>query len=260
MKASIFFLALSMLAVLAAPVASQSFSLREAPDVTTQPLSSEFMQSLDTSTQSDGTKSAGKAFLYSLLLPGSGHQYVGYKGTATGFYIAEAAIWTSFVAFLVQENNRTEGFKDYASSFAHVSGGHSDEYYEIIGEYSSSAQYESEIKQQGRIDLFPDVNTQGLDDYFADNRVADFEPWLWSGEDERFLYRNKRFSSKRAERRAVYALWMAAANRVVSAVFAVKAARDHNSRLEQAFHFEFGPPRYHPEDELQTGVSIVGRF
>ena len=120
---------------------------------------------------------------------------------------------------------------------------------------------ENEIKAEGRLVLFPDIDTQSLDDYFVENRVADFEPWVWASEDDRFLYRNKRFSSKRAGRRATWALWTAAANRVVSAVFAVKAARDFNERLGgQAYHIEFGPPRYHPEDEVQTGVSLVGQF
>jgi len=254
---------------LVAPAVSagaDSFTLRQLPSATSGELRRGAVDENPAMGMDVGggaeSKSSGKAFLYSLLLPGAGHQYVGYRGTATGFYITEAAIWASFLTFKLQQNHREDGYENYAASLAGVSPtGHSKDYYEVIGEYSSSAQYEAEIKSEGRLRNYPNINNQQLEDYFAANRVGDYEPWAWASEDARFLYRNKRFSAKRAQRRATWALWSAAANRVISAVFAVKAARDYNERMgEQAYRIEIGPPRYHADDAFQTGISLVGRF
>ena len=254
-----------LVTLMASPVFGEAFSLRQAPYEPEQPLASEFMQTqtLDGDDLGDYYKSPSKAFLYSLLLPGAGQKYVGANGQATAFFAIEGAIWVSFAIFLIQEDNLEEDYKNYASAYARVqSAGHSAEYYEIIGEYSASQDYEDEIKSRGRLELYPDVDNQTLDDYFVENRVQDYESWLWASEETRALYRNKRFASRRAERRATYALWAAAANRVVSSIFAIKAARDHNSAIEErAYHFEIGPPRYDPGDEsFQTGLTFVGRF
>jgi hypothetical protein len=209
-------------------------------------------------------KSKSKAVLYSLLLPGMGHYYVGSRGGARTFLAIEAATWTTFIVFEVQGHLRESGYQDYATVFAGVSrDGHSDDYYAIIAEYDSWEDYEAAVKTDGQIELYPGGGAAALEQYFVENRVSDFEPWVWKSADERRDYRTLRSASKRSYRRALYAVGVAVVNRVASAFFAIRATNTANERLEQSrvgYHLEFGAPVVHPGDGFQTGLTFVATF
>jgi hypothetical protein len=209
-------------------------------------------------------KSKSKAVLYSLLLPGWGHHYVGDEKGAAAFLAVEAATWTSFIVFEVQGYLREDGYEDRAQVFAGISGDdHSDDYYGIIGEYDSWMEYEAAVKSEGRFALYPDAGAAELERYFVENRVSDYEPWVWTSADDRRDFRSLRSDSKLSYRRGLYAVAVAAANRVASAFFALKATNDANRALEErrvGYRLEFGPPVPHPGAGPQTGVSLVGTF
>ena len=259
--------------VLSVVVRAETFSLREAPALPADERAGT-LASLETDPaflgagESDGSgdvpKSKSKAFLYSLLLPGWGHYYVGDKKGAAGFLAVEAATWTSFVVFEVQGYLRKEGYEDFAQVFAGISGGdHSDDYYAIIAEYDSWAEYEEAVKSEGRFAIYPDAGAAALEEYFVENRVSDYEAWEWKSADVRRDFRSNRSSSKTSYRRALYAVAVAGANRVASAFFALKATNEANRALEErrvGYHLEFGAPVYHSDAGLQTGVSFVASF
>ena len=56
------------------------------------------------------SKSPGKAFIYSLLIPGAGQLYVGSKVKAAGFFAADVGLWTGW---LVYHNKGKNGEADY---------------------------------------------------------------------------------------------------------------------------------------------------
>lgn len=209
-------------------------------------------------------KSKSKAILYSLLLPGWGHYYVGDKQGAATFLTIEAATWTTFIVFEVQGYLREEGYQDYAQVFAGISGAdHSDDYYSVIAEFDSWTDYEESIKSEGRFALYPDAGAAALEEYFVEHRVSDYEPWVWKSADVRRDFRSNRSSSKTSYRRALYAVAVAAANRVASAFFVIKATNDANESIQGnrvGYHLEFGAPVEHPQDGLQTGVSFIASF
>jgi hypothetical protein len=254
-------------------VRAETFSLREAPrvgaDERSGPLESlgespAFLGAGEYDGSDEIPKSKSKAFLYSLLLPGWGHYYVGDKKGAAAFGAVEAATWTSFVVFEVQGYLREEGYEDFAGVFAGISSsGHSDDYYAIIAEYDSWVEYEEAVKSEGRFAIYPDAGAAALEKYFVENRVSDYEAWEWESADIRRDFRSNRSSSKTSYRRALYAVAVAAANRVASAFFALKATNDANRALEErrvGYHLEFGAPVYHTGAGLQTGVSFVASF
>jgi hypothetical protein len=176
--------------------------------------------------------STTRAVLYSLLLPGLGDYQLGNRGRAAAFFAVEGAIWISYAAFEVQGGTREDEYESLAVRFAGVTRtGHSDEFYAELREYDSSAEYEADIKMEGRSELVEEIDdldrigSDALEAYFTDHRVTDYEPWQWVSLDRRLQYSEVRSSSKTSYRRADYMIAAAAANRLVSAVFAYAGAR-----------------------------------
>lgn len=262
-----------MLVGLDASAGAETFTLRNAP-VTGSASVAEAIEDPGTPAapawlQESGEaveapKSTGKAFMYSLLLPGLGHYYAGDKRGARTFFTVEMAAWTAFVVFEVQGRLREEGYEDYAQVFAGVAGNdHSDDYYAVIAEYNSWVDYELAVKTDGRFVLYPEGDPASLEEYFEQNRVSDYEPWEWTSSDSRLDYRSRRSASKTSYRRALYSLAVLAVNRVASGFFAIKAANEANEKLEAGrvgYRLEFGAPVVHASDGLQTGLSFVASF
>jgi hypothetical protein len=178
--------------------------------------------------------SPGKAVLYSLLLPGLGDWKLGHRDRAATFFAVEGVIWASFIAFEVQGGNLEDEYQGLAVRFAGVSrAGHSDEFYATIRDFDSGEEYEAGVKDDGRFEYLDatdgaglgNITSEWLDQYFIENRVSDYEPWLWASTERRLQYSEVRSASKTAYRRADYMLAAAAANRVVSSIFAFAAAR-----------------------------------
>lgn len=219
---------------------------------------------LDDVEAASGEKSVGKAVLYSLLLPGTGHYYVDDRGLGNWLLAIDGAIWTSCVVFLIQGYQREQNYQEYAQVFAGVTrDDHSDDYYRVLTEYNSFRQYEDEIKNEGRRELFPDVDTASLDAYFVENRVGDYEPWVWQSAYNRRVYQDRRSASKRAYRRALYSVALALANRAAASFLAVKSTREYNRRVrgeETGFRLELETPAYYPARGLSARLALVRRF
>jgi len=225
---------------------------------------------LDEFSSDPGEMSTRKAVLYSLLMPGLGDYHSGNRTRAFVFFGVEAAIWTSFIVSRVQGAQREDSYEEYAVRFAGVSRtGHSDDFYVAIREYDSSVGYEKFIKSEGRLELLPpfdpngedfDLGKNALDQYFLENRVADFEPWEWQSFEKKVQYQEIRSASKNAYRRATFSIAAAGANRVVSALFAYTSSR--RSALPGAnasarrYHIDFSPPR----PEYEAAVTLIRRF
>ena len=265
--------AVGLLAVLAASAArAETFSLRVAPAASADgraiALSSleanPAFLGAEEGSPDEAPKSKSKAVLYSLLLPGWGHSYAGDKQGAAVFLSVEAATWTSFVVFEVQGYLRGQGYEERAQVFAGIaSDDHSDDYYGIIAEYDSWVEYEEAVKSEGRFALYPAAGAAQLEEYFIENRVSDYEPWVWKSADDRRDFRSLRSDSKLSYRRGLYAVSVAVVNRVASAFFAVKATNDANRALAErkvGYRLEFGPPVHHPGSGPQTGISLIGTF
>ena len=210
------------------------------------------------------TRSTSKAVMYSLLLPGLGQWYLGEKTSAKVFFAIDIAIWTSFIVFNVQADLREDEYQEYARTFAGVTQlNHSDDYYGILTEHDSFRDYEDEIKSDGRFALYPDVDVAALDQYFLENRVSDYESWVWWSADHRRAYQDRRSASKRADRRAVYALAAAVANRVASAFFAYRSGRlsqTEENAQQTGFSIELGAPQRHASEGFQPGISLIRNF
>jgi hypothetical protein len=207
-----------------------------------------------------GDLSVSRAVLYSLLLPGLGDWYAGHRDRATAFFLVDAAVWTTFIVFRVQGNQREDAYQQYASSLAGIgSTNHSDDFYSLVGQYNSSDAYEADFKKEHRIDLWPNVSSSAMDSYYVENRVADFEEWAWRSWEDRVDYREMRSASKLSYRRSGYILALAVANRVVASIFAyhaVKSSRSGNQIQTGRYRVDFSGA----SNGYLTSLSLVRSF
>jgi hypothetical protein len=250
------------------------FSLRFIPE--TQPVSNDADESSalfqGTDDGAPGELSAGRAVLYSMLLPGLGDWYAGNKGRAKAFFIVDAAIWTSFIVFQVQGHKREDSYKQMAVDLAGVtSTGHSDDFYSEVGQYNNSDVYETIFKQDHRIDIWPDVGYEAMERYYLENRVADFEEWAWANSDQKIEFRHLKTASKNAYRRSNYVIALAVANRVIASIFAyqsVRSSRNESSEHEEVgasgssggYRIDFSSPSFARPGEYAAAVSVVRSF
>jgi hypothetical protein len=211
--------------------------------------------------ESGGGPSVARAVLYSLVLPGWGDYYAGRTYRARYFFIAEAAVWTSFAVFRIQGSQDEEAYQNYAVQFAGVERtDHSDDFYAELRQWDSSADYEAYLKTEGRPVLFPDIGSTALQSYFEENRLADYEAWEWQSLEHRLEFSRLRSASKNAYRRSMFALAAAGVNRVVSAVFAYQAVKSQrDGEMQGRYHIDFSPPARYAA-RYDAAVSIVRTF
>ena len=166
--------------------------------------------------------SRGKALLLSLALPGAGELALGAKGRATGFLVAEGAIWTHFAWFTVAGNLRKDDYIEQAQLNAGVGvDGADDEYWRLVGAYERSSgsgaeAYEEELRREAR-DLYPG-DPAGQDAWVAERLPTGASAWTWTDAELRRSYRDTRESSRRAFDQAKYSFAAAILNRIVSVI------------------------------------------
>jgi hypothetical protein len=163
-----------------------------------------------------------KALLYSLLLPGMGELSMGEKGRATGFFIAEGLIWTSFIYWEVAGHLRKDNYIEQAMLNAGVGvSQESDDYWRLVGQFESSSgsgpgSYEEDLRREAR-DLYP-TDPAAQDAYVTSKLPTGDRAWDWASPDLLASYSDTRESSKEAYNRAQYSFAAAILNRIVSVI------------------------------------------
>jgi hypothetical protein len=167
-------------------------------------------------------KSPWRAFLMSLVLPGTGEQYTGSILKSRAFMFAEIGGWASFISFKHLGKWRKDDFKLLAAREAGADvNGKDDRFFDVLGFYSNREDYN---KVAGAFDpsrpYYPDTEA-----YF----------WNWSSADARERYRNLKNDSKSYYRNSDFALGFILANHFLSAIDAFWSARRHNRGIESGF-------------------------
>lgn len=167
-------------------------------------------------------KSPGKAFLYSLAIPGTGHLYAGYKRGWVNIGI-EGLTWITYFYYHdrgVTKEDEFEAFADnhwdYAVWIAECGCQGSPED-SLIVEFrdNNPQQYYEDI---GKISTY----FGGWDDYNANNNDS----------ANRHYYRGIRADSNNFFKNARYAVIVAFVNRIVSAVDVLRLLKKHGKSLE----------------------------
>jgi hypothetical protein len=182
------------------------------------------------------------AFLRSLLIPGWGQRYVGRSGAAGRFAAAELVLWGGFAGCRRLNEVRKDEYRTYAALHAGArTGGQDARFFEDLGFYQSTLEH----------DLYARLTEGPAPDVYPDDPVYQ---WEWDAEASRLQYRDLRSGAERARRGAVYSAGLVAANHLVSAIHAARAA----ARTPAATSLEVRPAF----DGLtaSVGLSLVRHF
>jgi hypothetical protein len=194
----------------------------------------------------DGAPSKSKALLLSTVLPGAGQYYSGRTTRAKVFFLAEAAIWTSFVVFQVQGHLRQDSYVEYAELMAGVDAQDKpDEFYRALGQYMRSdpgpSSYNEDIRREARA-LYPD-DRQAQERYLEENGYFGGDAWEWQSVEDQAHYRSLRKKSLFSFEKATYMLGLAVANRVIAAMDAARSVAKSSKQRDQfqGFRLEMRP-------------------
>ncbi|TKJ41809.1 hypothetical protein CEE37_04370 [candidate division LCP-89 bacterium B3_LCP] len=171
------------------------------------------MSSVDISgSQHPEEFSRGGAMLRSLVIPGWGEHYLGYKGTAKVLFWTDVALWASIIGLETYSHWREDQFFAYASEHAGAQmSGKADDFYADIGNYSSTESYnEAKLRNRDYESVYTDPS------YF----------WAWDSEMNRLEYDHIRIQSRSAHSKVYILLGAAALNRLISFIDTGKKARD----------------------------------
>ena len=236
-------------------LASSSITAPREPKKPKQPKEGKEKQPRPEATDPDAGLGPERAavLLRSLTIPGWGQATLGHKGSAKAFALVEAAVWTSFVAFRVQQAMRTDTYLRTAQLSAGIDlHDDDDEFRSIVGAYASSDEYNLLVVSRDAANLYlsdpdnPDI--EGYRAYIEEHSLKGDQAWRWSDEQSFLRYGDQRQFAQKAGLRANTALGLAIANRLVSALHAARlAGRPH----EQAQGWRL---------ELEPGLAEPGRF
>lgn len=161
-----------------------------------------------------------KAFGMSLVLPGWGHRYAqdgSWRGRATFFALADAALWLSVLNTNRRYNHLVQSFETLAQTRAGADiTGKDRTFYLNLATYRSSDEF-----------LTLQLRNRGWDqlDYVSD---ASFQ-WAWESEEDFATFRDLRDDSESFRRRRPVLIALLVANRLVSGISAIRAVTRANA-------------------------------
>ncbi len=208
------------------------FEARPHTALTQQLLSAEvdaenlFRTAVGESTDTRRDVSRGGAMLRSLLIPGWGEAYLGYRGTANAFFWADVAIWATVISLETYSRWREDQFMAFATqhSGAQMSG-KSDSFFADISNYMNTEAY-NEARLRNR----------DFDALYTDPAYY----WSWDSDQSRLDYDHIRLSSRAAHNKIYFFIGAAALNRIISVIDAGKKAGDLQKDSRISFRAEPG--------------------
>ena len=192
-------------------------------------------------------RSAGKAVLLSLLVPGLGHRYAqhGRWGGAGTFYVlAEASLWLGVAGSAWRQDQVEASYRALARAGADAQLDGKDRRFLLnLGAFRSSDEFLETMLRNRAWDQV---------DYVSEPAFQ----WAWTSEADFLRYRRLRDDADAWGRRQTLFLSTLVANRLVAALTALRAARRAN-RPAPDFSLSFEPP---PRDAAAPVVTLRARF
>jgi len=154
-----------------------------------------------------------KAGLMSLILPGAGQYYNGHNTKAGVFLVAEFGVWCAYSVFNHQGSIRSDTYVQYAGIYAGTSGDYSDSYWQSVGRYLSSDEYNEGVLREER--AYSEAEHE---------LITGTDAWQWRSEEFQDNFRRLRVASNSAYSHRDFMLMFAVINRALSVIDAVTNA------------------------------------
>ena len=184
-------------------------------------------------------KSAALAIVYSVLLPGMGEFYAGNYSTGQYFTIADGVIWGFFTGFTIYGNNKENDYRSFAKSYGSVNvNGKDGEYFANISLYQNIDEFNTERELNREFDKVYNTTTHY---------------WDWQNSSNRKEYRELWSSSETAFNNVRFAVGALILNRIISAIFAVRAVNNYNKQLSNDISWKVN-------FELQNQPNLPNNF
>ena len=174
-------------------------------------------------------KSKGKAFFFSLIVPGMGQRYAGKRLRSEIYMATELTLWLSYTGLIQYREWRKQDFKAFAAAHAGVDlNGKSESYFIDVENYASIYEYNAAKLRQ-----------RNLNKYYRD--VEEFY-WQWDNENNRQKYEQLRISADTADNCALFVIGAILANHVISAIDAVWTVHKVNKAQQSSvnWNMQFG--------------------
>ncbi len=170
-------------------------------------------------------KSKGKAFFFSLIVPGMGQRYAGKRLRSEIYLATELTLWLSYTGLIQYREWRKQDFKAFAAAHAGVDlNGKSESYFIDVENYASIYEYNAAKLRQ-----------RNLNKYYRD--VEGFY-WQWDSESNRQKYEQLRISADTADNRALFVIGAILANHVISAIDAVWTVHKVNKARQSSVNWD----------------------
>lgn len=163
-------------------------------------------------------KSTTRAVLYSALVPGWGEHYLGQRGKARFFFVAEAISWIGLVTFKTYEKWKKDDMIRFAQERAGADlEGKDDFFLDMVGFYNDIDEYNS-LGRAG------DPDRPYLHDTESNH-------WRWRTDNfrlassDRSAYRHMKNRSRSARRTANFTIGIMVVNRIISVIDAFRDSK-----------------------------------
>ncbi|MEO5989070.1 MAG: hypothetical protein ABIU54_03350 [Candidatus Eisenbacteria bacterium] len=203
-----------------------------------------------------------RILLRSLTVPGWGQATMGHRRSAGVFAVAEAGVWGAFSAFRIQENLRTQNYQRTARYGAGIElSDRDEEFLRIVGAFANSDEYNLLVVSRDAANQYlsdpynPDI--AGYRQYIAEHSLRGADAWSWDGVDSFRRYSAQRKDAQRAALRANTALGIAIANRIVSALHAMRIAGQPPRVETRSWQLDVTPD---PQDPTAFRAGVRARF
>lgn len=167
-------------------------------------------------------KSATKAALLAVLVPGLGEHYIGNRRRARYFFAVEAVSLISFLGFTIDSKWKTDDFIQLGNDRAGAQlEGRDDFFHNMVGFYDNVDDY----NKAGRV--------SDPDRPYYDNSPTNH--WQWQSAEDQQAYRDLKNQAREADRRASFMLGAMVLNRLVSVIVTSIDVGRHNRRAGSEF-------------------------
>jgi hypothetical protein len=155
--------------------------------------------------------SRGKAFLMSLILPGSGELYLGSRNMAVIFFSTEVALWSAYFLFNWISDIKADDYSLYASAHAGANvRGKPHQFFVNIEDFDNLAAYNQAMLQDRQPQLM-----------YPEDGSYD---WSWDSRASRDRFEKMRLSSDRFESAGLFVIGGVILNHLVSGIDAIRLA------------------------------------